>query len=1004
MHTSGPLPLSSHGKPVDSFPHANELESELKRAVKGEVRFDRGSRAMYATDASNYRQIPIGLVVPRDDEDVIVAVAACRKYGAPVLPRGAGTSLAGQCCNVAVVLDFTKYMNRILELDPERRVARVQPGVVLDTLRNQAEAHHLTFGPDPSTHSRCSLGGMIGNNSCGTHSLLAGKTVDNVEGLRVLLYDGAQMTLGGTASEVEIAAIIAEGGRRGAIYSKLQNIRDQYRDLIQARYPKIPRRVSGYNLDQLLPENAFHVARSLVGTEGTCAIVLEATVKLIQSPQHRTLVGLGYADAFCAADHVPEILEFQPIGLEGCERSIVDGLRRKNAPNLELLPQGGGFLLVEFGSDDADETICRAGLLIDRLKRAANPPDIRIYTRAEARHVWKIRESGARSASAAPGSPPAWEGWEDAAVAPEKLGGYLRDIRKLLDEYQYHAGFYGHFGHGCIHMRISFDLESENGIRKYSEFVERAADLVVGYGGSLSGEHGDGQSRGALLPKMFGSKLMKAFVEFKSAWDPDNKMNPYKLVNAYLPTENLRLGADYKPLEPQTHFRFPEDSGSFAKAAARCIGLGECRKHDSGSMCPSYMVTLEEEHSTRGRAHMLFEVLQGEVVRGGWKDEHVKKALDLCLSCKACKSECPANVDVATYKAEFLAHYFQGRRRPLYAYAFGMIDRWARLGSMAPSLANLLTRAPGFRQLLHSALHVAPERRVPRLAALTFQGCARKQRVPASEECRTESTATSHRGEVILWADTFNNYFCPETSLAALTVLQAAGFTVSVPQTRLCCGRPLYDFGLLDRAKEYLRRILSVLSIQIDAGVPVVVLEPSCASVFRDELCNLFPIDPRAVRLRDQTYILSEFLEHHAPGYRPPNLDQKVLLHGHCHHKALMKLGDEESLLRKMGADLQSIDSGCCGMAGPFGFAKDKFAVSQAVGERVLLPAVRNAPVDALIVSDGFSCREQIFQATGRRALHLAEAILLGNAALEGSHGPGKALPAPSPAVPLSRK
>jgi FAD/FMN-containing dehydrogenase/Fe-S oxidoreductase len=977
VRISAPLPLSSHGKPVDSFPHATELENELKRAVRGEVRFDRGSRAMYATDASNYRQIPIGLVVPRDDEDVTAAVAACRKYGAPVLPRGAGTSLAGQCCNVAVVLDFTKYMNKILELDTDRRVARVQPGVVLDTLRNQAETHHLTFGPDPSTHSRCSLGGMIGNNSCGTHSLLAGKTVDNVEELRILLFDGTQIKVGATSGDGELDAVIAGGGRRGAIYSKLRTIRDQYGQLIRTRYPKIPRRVSGYNLDQLLPENKFHVARSLVGSEGTCAIVLEAKVKLIQSPQHRILVGLGYPDTFSAADHVPEILEFQPIGLEGFEGSIVDGLKKKNAPNLELLPQGRGFLLVEFGSDDAAETGHRATLLVDQLKRVADAPDIRVYTQTEARHVWKIRESGARSASAAPGSPPAWEGWDDAAVAPEKLGGYLRDIRKLLDEYNYHAAFYGHFGHGCIHMRVSFDLESENGIRKYGEFVERAADLVVSYGGSLSGEHGDGQSRGALLPKMFGPELMKAFVEFKSAWDPDNKMNPNKLVNAYLPTENLRLGADYKPLEPHTHFKFPEDGGSFAKATARCIGLGECRKHDSGSMCPSYMVTLEEEHSTRGRAHMLFEVLQGEVVLEGWKDQHVKKALDLCLSCKACKSECPTNVDVATYKAEFLSHYYESRRRPLYTYAFGMIDRWARLGSLAPSLANVLTRAPGFRQLLRSALHLAPERHVPRVAHSTFQKRARRHRVPVPGESQPETSGVADRGEVILWADTFNNYFRPETSWAALMVLQGAGFRVSVPQTHLCCGRPLYDFGMLDRAKDYLKNVMDVLSAQIDVGVPIVVLEPSCASVFRDELYNLFPTDARAARLRIQTFLLSEFLEHHAPGYEPPKLNQKVLLHGHCHHRALMKLSDEESLLRKMGADLQSVDSGCCGMAGPFGFEKDKFAVSQAVGERVLLPAVRNAPADALIISDGFSCREQILQATGRRALHLAEAMLL---------------------------
>jgi FAD/FMN-containing dehydrogenase/Fe-S oxidoreductase len=977
INISSPLPLSSHAKPVDSFPQAAELEKELKRVVKGEVRFDRGSRALYAADGSNYRQVPIGLVIPRNDDDVIATVAACRKFGAPVLPRGAGTSLAGQTCNVAVILDFTKYMNKILEINPEERFARVQPGVVLDTLRGRAEKHQLTFGPDPSTHSRCTLGGMIGNNSCGTHSLLAGKTVDNVIELRILLYDGTLLTVGATDNEGDLEAIIDLGGRRGEIYSTLRAIRDQYADQIRAKYPKIPRRVSGYNLDQLLPESGFDVAKALVGTEGTCMIVLEAKVRLIQSPQHRTLVGLGYSDAYCAADHVPEILPFGPIGLEGFEGSIVDGLKQINAPHIELIPEGRGILLVEFGSNDPTETERTAQRLIDHLKQTADPPSMRVYTKAEARHVWKLRESGPRAAAAAPGAPPEWEGWDDAAVPPEKLGNYLRDIRKLLDEYHYHTSFYGHFGHGCIHMRVSFDLQSDAGSRNYGAFVERAADLVVSYGGSLSGEHGDGQSRAALLPKMFGPELVRAFGEFKAAWDPDSKMNPNKVVNAYLPTENLRFGADYNPLEPTTYFQFPDDGGSFAKATVRCIGLGECRKQDSGSMCPSYMATLEEEHSTRGRAHMLFEVLQGEVVRDGWKDEHVKKSLDLCLSCKACKSECPTNVDVATYKAEFLAHYYQGKRRPLNAHVFGRIDRWAELASSVPWLANFFSQAPGFRHLLKSVLRMAPQRSLPKLASSTFQSWARKKRVPSLRNAAASASA-SGKSSVILWADTFNNYFQPGTSQAALEVLQDAGFHVIVPQIHLCCGRPLYDFGMLDLAKRYLTRVMGALRAQIDAGIPLIVLEPSCASVFRDELRNLFPQDARAMKLHSQTFLLSEFLERHAPGYAPPQLSGKVLLHGHCHHKSIMGLGDEESLLRKMGADLQSLDSGCCGMAGPFGFEKDKYDVSQAVGERVLLPAVRNTPDETLIVSDGFSCREQILQATGKRAHHLAEALQLG--------------------------
>ena len=979
VQISSPLPLSSHAKPVDSFARAGELEAELKRAVKGEVRFDRGSRALYSSDGSNYRQIPIGLVVPKDESDVIATVAACRKYGAPVLPRGAGTSLAGQTCNVAVVLDFTKYMNKILEIDVAGRFARVQPGVVLDTLRNRAEKNQLTFGPDPSTHSRCTLGGMIGNNSCGTHSLLAGKTVDNVIELRILLYDGTQLTVGAVTGEEEVEAIIAQGGRRGEIYSKLRGIRDQYAVLIREKYPNIPRRVSGYNLDQLLPENGFNVAKALVGCEGTCMVVLEAKLRLIESPQHRSLVCLGYRDTFSAADHVPEILPLKPIGLEGFEGSIVDGLKIKKAPHLELIPEGRGFLLVEFGSNDPAESDARARQLIDQLNRSADPPNMRLYSKAEAKHVWKLRESGPRAAAAAPGMPPEWEGWDDAAVPPERLGNYLRDIRKLLDEYHYHTAFYGHFGHGCIHMRVSFDLESEEGIRNYYEFVQRAADIVVSYGGSLSGEHGDGQSRAALLPKMFGPELIRAFVEFKSAWDPDNKMNPNKVVNAYLPTENLRLGADYKPNNPTTYFQFPDDGGSFAKATVRCIGLGECRKHDSGSMCPSYMVTLEEEHSTRGRAHMLWEVLQGEVVRDGWKDEHVKKALDLCLSCKACKSECPTNVDVATYKSEFLAHYYEGKKRPLQAYAFGMIDRWAELGSKAPRLANFFSGAPGFRQIMQAVLHLAPERKPPQLASSTFQQWIHSRPLPACggvlDDEYLKELKEKPRPQVILWADTFNNYFHPDTSWAAYNVLRSANCIIHVPKEHLCCGRPLYDFGFLDKAKEYLRKVMTVLGPQIDAGVPLVVLEPSCASVFRDELRNLFPTDERAVKLRAQTFLLSEFLERYVPDYRPPKLSGKILLHGHCHHKSIMGMSAEESVLRKTGADVQLLDSGCCGMAGPFGFEAEKYQVSRAIGERVLLPAVRNAADDTVIVTDGFSCREQIAQATGRKAMHLAEVL-----------------------------
>ncbi len=706
--------------------------------------------------------------------------------------------------------------------------------------------------------------------------------------------------------------------------------------------------------------------------------VLSAKLKLIESPQQRSLVGLGYEDTFHAADDIPKILEFSPIGLEGFDGSMVDGLRKKRTPGVDLLPKGGGFLLVELGSNDSAETERRARQMMDALKRGAGAPDMRLFTAAEAKTVWQIREAGPRAGNFAPGAPLVWEGWDDASVAPEKLGAYLRELRKLLDDFGYSAHFYGHFGHGCVHMQVNFDLLSEPGIRKYLEFIDRAADLVLRYGGSLSGEHGDGQSRGALLPKMFGPELMQAFRKFKTLWDPDGKMNPHKVVDAYSPGENLRLGADYNPLQVTTHFQFPEDGGSFSRATLRCLGIGACRKNDSGTMCPSYRATMEEEHSTRGRAHMLFELLQGEVVKGGWKDEHVKKSLDLCLSCKACKSECPVNVDIATYKAEFLSHYYEGRMRPIRAYAFGYIDKWARLGSLTPAISNWMTHAPGSSHALKNLLGMAKQREFPMLASQTFRNWARQRGIPlVGGSSSAAPRPAKSAGRVLLWTDTFTNYFHPKAGQAAVQVIENAGFDLSIPGRQFCCGRPLYDFGMLDDAKRYLRRILDALENEIKSGTPIIVLEPSCASVFRDELHNLFPSDPLADQLRTQIFLLSEFLEYHAPGYAPPRLAGKAVLHGHCHQKAMMKMTHAESLLRKMDLDLTSLDSGCCGMAGPFGFDREKYEIAQAIGERVLLPAVRAASQDTLIVSDGFSCREQVYQSTGRRAYHLAEVIQL---------------------------
>ena len=954
------------------------LATALKREIRGEVRFDAGSRALYATDGSNYRQVPIGVVLPRSVDDVIATVAIARQFGAPILCRGGGTSLAGQCCNVAVVLDFSKYMAEILEIDPARRVARVQPGVILDHLRVEAEKHHLTFGPDPATHSRCTIGGMIGNNSCGVHSVMAGKTDENIEELQILTYDGLRTSVG-SADDGQIEQRISEAGRRGGIYAGLWSLRDRYADLIRQRYPRIPRRVSGYNLNYLLPENGFNVARALVGSEGTCVTVLEATCRLVESPQERVLLVIAYPDVYQCADRVPEIMAHTPIGLEGVDRLLVEYTRRKgiNREGLALLPQGGGWLLAEFGAATQAEAESQARRLMDDLGRSSTPPQMRLFAdKRQARKVWDVRESALGATSHVPGEPLEWEGWEDSAVAPDKLGGYLRDLHKLMDGYGYHSAMYGHFGHGCVHMRINFDLQSKNGIASYRKFVEQAADLIISYGGSLSGEHGDGQSRAELLPKMFGPELVQAFREFKAIWDPDWKMNPGKIVEPYRLDENLRLGAEYRPWEPQTHFQFSEDHGSLSNATLRCVGVGKCRQYEGGVMCPSFRATREEQHSTRGRAHLLWEMTKGEVIQDQWRDEHVKESLDLCLACKGCKSDCPVGVDVATYKSEFLSHYYEHRVRPRGAYAFGNIDIWAGLASNVPGLVNLATQLPFLRDIAKLAAGIPAQRRIPVFAPQTFREWFRRR--PAKR---------ADGPPVLLWPDTFNNHFSTAPAKAAVEVLEAAGFHVILPRATLCCGRPLYDWGMLDRAKRLLLQILDVLEGEIEAEVPVVVLEPSCAAVFRDELLNLFPNDDRGRALSRQTFLLSEFLEQKAKHFDLPKVRAHALLHGHCHHKSVMKMTDEEAVLRHMKIDFQTPAPGCCGMAGAFGFEEGKYDTSIAIGELELLPAIRKANPEWLVIADGFSCREQISQCTDRHALHLAEVIQMG-LNQEGLHQP----------------
>ncbi len=962
---------------------ARALAAELQPRITGEVRFDKGARALYSTDGSNYRQVPIGVVIPRNVEDVQTTLELARKFGAPILSRGGGTSLAGQCCNVAVVKDFSKYMHRLLEIDPARRLARVEPGCVLDDLRNAAKTHGLNFAPDPETHSHCTLGGMLGNNSCGVHSLMAKnngmglRTSDNTAELEILTYDGERFRVGPTSTH-ELDRIIRAGGRRGEIYASLRALRDKYADQIRSRFPKLGRRVSGYNLDELLPENNFNVARALVGTESTCVTFLEATLHLVPEPKARTLLILGYPSIYEGAEHLMEILEFKPTGLEGIDHLLFKFVKDKGDENaqLALLPPGTGYLLVEFGGDSKHDSDDQARRLMEHLKKQPNAPHMKLYDDPKQEEmIWKVREGSLGSTAWVPGMPDTWEGWEDSAVPVPNVANYLRDLRALLDRYNYHPTLYGHLGQGCIHTRIPFDLYTTQGVQTYRNFIEDASDLVLKYGGSFSGEHGDGQSRGELLPKMFGDELVEAFREFKRIWDPQWKMNPGKVVDAYRMDENLRLGPDYNPPQPKTYFAFPADRHSFARASLRCVGVGECRRESGGTMCPSYMATREEMHSTRGRARMLFEMMNGEVIDEGWKSPEVKEALDLCLSCKGCKGDCPVNVDMATYKAEFLAHYYERRLRPRHAYAFGWIHLWARLASYAPMLANFFTQTPGLRSIARLMAGMTPHRTIPAFAPQTFQ-----------DWFRSHEPAHPNGEQVVLFPDTFNNHFHPDTARAAVEVLEDAGFRVEVPQQDICCGRPLYDYGFLNMARRWLLDVIEKLRPYIRDSVPIIVLEPSCWSVFRDELTNILPNNQDAQRLQNLCMNLGDFLNRNAKHYQPPKLLRKMLLHGHCHQKALdrtnvQRFGElfyEQDLLKKMDADYSYPATGCCGMAGAFGFEPDDhYAVSIACGERMLLPQVRNASDDTIICADGFSCREQISQCTDREALHLAQVMQL---------------------------
>lgn len=919
-------------------PHT-DLVRALAQAVHGDVESGATARALTTMDASNYRRVPHAVVAPRDAEDIAETLRVCREHATPVVPRGGGTSIAGQATGTGVVLDLARHMRRILELDPSSRTAVVQPGVVLDDLRAAAAPHGLTFGPDPSTHSRCTLGGMIGNNSCGAHSVAWGTTADNVRSLRVVRYGGGEtLHLGRGLPD-------APPG--------LHDLARAHLALLRTGFPELPRRISGYALDALLPERGPDPARALCGSEGTLAVVTEATVSLVETPRARALAVLGYADESAAAEAAPGLLPYGPLTVEGMAADLVRGPAG--------LPRGAAWLFVETGGDTPAEARDRA----TRILRAADALDGTVVTDPAAmRILWRIREDAAGTATRMPDGSQAWPGWEDCAVPPARLGPYLRDFRALLAEHGLRGTPYGHFGDGCIHVRIDFDLRTEQGVARFRRFSEDQAGLVVAHGGSLSGEHGDGQARAELLPRMYGDEMVALFTRFKDLWDPDGGLNPGILARPARLDENLRFAV--LPRRPvDVAFGYPHDGGDFSAAVSRCVGVAKCRTEKAGPdvMCPSFRATGEEEHSTRGRARLLHEMLAGEVITDGWRSTEVRDALDLCLSCKGCRSDCPVGVDMATYKAEFLHHHYRGRLRPAAHYAMGGLPRWLRAAAPFAGVVNALARTGPLAALAKRLGGIEPRRGLPVLARQTLRAWARSRPAPAAGP------------PVVLWPDTFTDHLSPEVGRAAVRVLESAGRTTVLPTPGVCCGLTYVSTGRLGAARSVMRRTLDRMGPLL--GEPLVVLEPSCAATLRTDLPELLPDDPRAAELAASVRTLAQYLEEYAPEWTPPRLDRPVAGQTHCHQHAVLGDAAERRLREKAGLTGE-LSGGCCGLAGNFGFEKGHWDVSVACAEDQLLPSVRAAGPGTEVLADGFSCRTQLDQLAGRRARHLAEVLAEG--------------------------
>ncbi|HLS74565.1 MAG TPA: FAD-linked oxidase C-terminal domain-containing protein [Actinomycetaceae bacterium] len=936
--------------------------------MDGTVHDDALSRGQYATDASNYRVVPDVVVVPRDVDDARAALETARRLGAPVTSRGGGTSIAGNSIGPGVVIDFSRHVNRILEIDPEARTARVEPGVVMSDLQRAAKPHGLRFGPDPSTQNRATFGGMIGNNACGPRAVAYGRTADNVSALTVVDGTGRELTAGRGPGALEVVP-----GLDKLVQANLAAIRTEL--------GRFKRQVSGYSLEHLLPENGSDLAKMLVGTEGTLATVLEATLDLVPVPSAPVLVALGYPDMAAAADAVPALLAHGPLAVEGIDARLVEIVRRHHGPAaVPELPPGGGWLLVEVGGADADDALERAR----RLAADGGTDAVAVVPAGpQADALWRIRADGAGLGGRTPSGEQGWPGWEDAAVPPEKLGAYLRDFEALMADHRVDGLLYGHFGDGCMHVRINMPLDTPEGIGPSRDFLVASAELVTSYGGSLSGEHGDGRARSELLPLMYSPGMIETFGKVKALFDPEEHLNPGVLVRPAALDADLRRPYARPMLPIAGGFSFHEDGGDFTNAVHRCTGVGKCRADTSaagGFMCPSYLATLEEKDVTRGRARILQELANGSLVTDV-RSPAVHASLDLCLSCKACSRDCPAGVDMAQYKSEVLHRTYRKRLRPVNHYALGWLPRWAGMVTRVPAVARLVNAVLGRRPVAKLVMRLGgmdPRREMVSFTTERFSAWARGGDVTVTAAPRQETR------QVLLWADSFSEKLDGAGARAMVSVLREAGYQVLVPDQQACCGLTWISTGQLDGARRQLERTMSVLAPFAANGVPIIGVEPSCTGVLRSDLVDLFPDDPRARMIAEGTYTLAELLTAPAPvgpgdTWQPPSLEGlEVVAQPHCHHHSVMGWDADAALLARTGARVTRL-AGCCGLAGNFGMEKGHYDVSVKVAENALLPALREAGEEAVYLADGYSCRTQAEQLAGRRGVHLAQLLTAPN-------------------------